>query len=86
MTFGPPGILFVGDSIGASVVAIDAEDTKAPTRPVKINVDGIDGKIAAMVAVTSDQIVINDVKVNPVSKNVYVSASRGRGPTRCRSS
>src|SRR5215471_349308 len=80
LTFGPPGILFVGDSIGASVVAIDTEDTKAPTSPVKINVEGIDGKIAAMVGVTSDQIVINDVKVNPISKNVYVSASRGRGP------
>ena len=23
---------------------------------------------------------INDVAVNPISKNVYVSASRGRGP------
>src|SRR5262245_61162981 len=80
MTFGPPGILFVGDSIGASVVAIDTEDTKAPTSAVKISVEGIDAKVAAMVGVTPDQVVINDVKVNPVSKNVYVSASRGRGP------
>ncbi len=23
---------------------------------------------------------INDVKVNPISKNVYLSVSRGRGP------
>src|SRR5215475_10498598 len=80
MTFGPPGILFVGDSIGASVVAIDTEDTKAPATPVKINVEGIDAKIAAMVGVTPDQIVINSVKVNPISKNLYVSALRGRGP------
>jgi hypothetical protein len=80
LAFGPPGILFVGDSIGASVVAIDTLDTKAPAAPVKINVEGIDVKIAAMVGVNPDQIVINDVAVNPVSKNVYVSASRGRGP------
>lgn len=80
LAFGPSGVLFVGDSIGGSVVAIDTEDTKAPTSPVKINVEGIDTKIAALVGITPDQIVINDVKVNPVSKNVYISASRGRGP------
>ncbi len=79
MTFGPAGVLFVGDSLGASVVAIDTGDTKAPAGPVKINVEGIDGKIAAMVGIAPDQILINDVTVNPVSKNVYVSASRGRG-------
>jgi hypothetical protein len=30
--------------------------------------------------VAPDQIVINDVTVNPISKNAYLSASRGRGP------
>ena len=80
LAFGPAGVLFVGDSIGGSIVAIDTEDTKAPSAPVKINVEGIDVKIAALVGITPDQIVINDVRVNPVSKNVYVSASRGRGP------
>jgi hypothetical protein len=79
LAFGPDGILFVGDSIGARVVAIDTQDTKAASG-AKINVEGIDTKIAALVGVTPDQIVINSVKVNPVSKNAYVSASRGRGP------
>ena len=37
-------------------------------------------KIAALVGVPADQIVINDIKVNPVSKNVYLSGARGRGP------
>jgi len=80
MTFGPAGILFVADSMGASIVAIDTQDTKAPTAPPKINVEGIDVKIAAMIGITPDQVMINDVAVNPISKNVYVSASRGRGP------
>lgn len=79
MAFGPDGILFVGDSIGASIVAIDTQDTKANNN-VKVNVEGIDAKIAAIAGITPDQIVINNVKVNPVSKNVYVSASRGKGP------
>jgi len=80
LAFGPEGILFVGDSVGGSVVAIDTADRKAATAGVKVNVQGIDEKIAALVGVTPDQILINDMKVNPISKNVYLSASRGRGP------
>jgi hypothetical protein len=80
LAFGPDGILFVGDSVGGAVVAIDTGDRKPAASAAKINVDGIDQKIAALVGVTPDQIMINDVKVNPISKNVYLSASRGRGP------
>lgn len=79
LAFGPDGILFVGDSIGGTVVAIDTGDRKAASS-AKINVDGVDQKIAAMVGIAPGQIVINDVKVNPISKNVYLSAARGRGP------
>ncbi|HJT88525.1 MAG TPA: hypothetical protein VJ732_11730 [Bryobacteraceae bacterium] len=80
LAFGPDGVLFVGDSIGAQVVALDTNDHTAPKSGVKIDAQGIDRKIAALVGVAPDQIVINDMKVNPVSKNVYLSASRGRGP------
>jgi len=80
LAFGPDGILFVGDSVGGAVVAIDTGDRKAASSAAKINVQGIDEKIAALVGVAPDQILINDVKVNPISKNVYLSASRGRGP------
>ena len=77
LAFGPEGVLFVGDSVGGAVVAMDTDDHTAPRSAVKINVQGVDAKIAALVGVTPDQIVINDVKVNPISKNVYLSASRG---------
>jgi hypothetical protein len=73
-------MLFVGDNLGGSVVAIDTQDTKKASGPVQINVSGLDQKIAALVGVTPDQIVLNDMKVNPISKNVYLSASRGKGP------
>jgi hypothetical protein len=79
LAFGPDGVLFVGDSVGGSIIAIDTQDRK-PVSSAKINVEGVDAKIAALVGVTPDQIMINDVKVNPISKNVYLSASRGRGP------
>jgi len=79
LAFGPDGILFVGDSAGGQVVAIDTQDRK-PAKAAPINIDGIDAKIAAKVGVARDQIVINDIKVNPISKDVYISAARGRGP------
>jgi hypothetical protein len=79
LAFGPDGVLFVGDSIGGAVVALDTAD-RTPVRTASINVEGLDQKIAALVGVTPDQIMVNDVAVNPISKNVYVSASRGRGP------
>jgi hypothetical protein len=80
LAFGPDGVLFVGDSIGGAVVALDTNDHKAPKSAVKIDVQGVDAKIAALAGVMPDQIIINDLKVNPISKNVYLSASRGRGP------
>jgi hypothetical protein len=80
LAFGPDGVLFVGDSLGGSVAAIDTNDHTARKGAASINVDGLDAKIAAMVGVPADQIVVNDMKVNPLSKNVYLSVSRGKGP------
>jgi hypothetical protein len=80
LAFGPDGVLFVGDSLGGSVAAIDTNDHTAPKGAASINVDGLDAKIAAMVGVPADQIVVNDMKVNPLSKNAYLSVSRGKGP------
>src|SRR5271170_5253760 len=61
LAFGPDGILFVGDSVGGAIVAIDTQD-HTPAAAGQINVQGVDAKIAALVGVTPDQIVINDVK------------------------
>src|SRR5580765_3818072 len=80
LTFGPDGVLFVGDSTGGAIAAIDTDDRTPARAAVKIDVQGVDEKLAAMVGVMPGDILINDVAVNPISKNVYVSAARGRGP------
>jgi hypothetical protein len=80
LAFGPEGVLFVGDSIGGNVAALDTQDQAAPKSAVKVNVEGVDAKIAALAGTSADQIVINDLRVNPISKNIYISASRGKGP------
>jgi hypothetical protein len=79
LAFGPQGILFIGDSIAGAVVAVDTGDIRAVAASDEIAFAGIDRKVAALLGVDSDQILINDVKVNPISKNVYLSISRGRG-------
>lgn len=80
LAFGPDGILFVGDSAGAAIVALDTED-RTPGAPAgKFEIKAINEKIAAALGTAPDQILINDVVVNPVSKKVYLSVSRGRGP------
>ncbi len=78
LAFGPDGVLFVGDSSAGAIYALDTADAKAGSG--KVNVEGINVKVAAMLGSAPDQIMINDVAVNPISKNAYLSVSRGRGP------
>ena len=80
LAFGPDGILFVGDSMGASIVAIDTGDRTPARKAGKIDIKGLNQKIAAMLGAAPDQILISDVVVNPISKTAYISVSRGRGP------
>jgi hypothetical protein len=72
-------VLFVADQQAASVVAIDTEDTVGNPSAANINIDGIDAKIAAMLGVEKDDVLINDMAVNPASGAVYLSVSRGQG-------
>jgi hypothetical protein len=80
LAFGPDGVLFVGDSTGAAVVALDTEDRTPGKSGSRIEIKAINEKIAAVLGTAPDQILINDVAVNPLSKKVYLSVSRGRGP------
>jgi hypothetical protein len=78
LAFGPKGVLFVGDSAGTAIYAIDTGDTKASgEKPV--NFERIDQKLASLLGTTEKEVKINDVKVNPASGNVYIAITRGTG-------
>ena len=79
LAMGPDGILFVGDSVGGAIVALDVEDRTPSKSGAALEIKAINEKIAAMLGTAADQILIQDVVVNPVSKNVYIAVSRGRG-------
>jgi hypothetical protein len=80
LAFGPDGVLFVGDSLGASIWALDTGDRVANKAAKPVDIKGINEKIAALLGTAPDQILIQDVAVNPISKRVYVAVSRGKGP------
>ena len=79
ISFGPEGILFIADTKAAAVAALATGDTK-PTASAKLTkVEGINQKIAGLLGASADQILIDDMAVNPISRNTYLAVSRGRG-------
>jgi hypothetical protein len=80
LTFGPEGILFVGDAQAATVYAIDTGDRTQATSTDRPKVEGLDEKIASLLGIEAKQLGVNAVAVNPVSGNSYLSVSRGKGP------
>jgi hypothetical protein len=79
LAIGPDGILFVGDSVGGKIVALDVDDAASKSGGSSVEIKGVNEKIAAMLGTTADQILIQDIVVSPVSKSVYIAVSRGRG-------
>ena len=63
----------------AAIFAIDTGDRKHG-KAAKIDITAVNEKIAALLGSAPDQILINDVVVNPLSHRAYISVSRGRGP------
>jgi len=78
ITFGPEGILFIADTKSAAVVAVATGDTKGGVaKPVKV--DSINQKVAALLGTAADQVLIDDLAVNPASHTAYLAVTRGRG-------
>ena len=68
LAFGPDGILLVGDPIGAQIFAIATGDTKPVKSAPTADLPSLNEKIAAHLGSSADQILVNDMAVNPLSK------------------
>lgn len=80
LAFGPSGVLFVGDPLGASVFAIGV-DSSAKAPPVKeLKLEGVDKTIAGLLGTTPADLIINDLAVQPGTGLAFLSVSRGKGP------
>jgi hypothetical protein len=78
LAFGPGGILFVADSKGAAVFALDVKESFSDTTSATIEINNIDKVLGAFLGIASEDVVINDMIVHPTSQQVYLSVSRGR--------
>jgi hypothetical protein len=80
LAFGPDGILFVGDTNAGAIFAIDTGD-KTPAKSAEpLKVEAVDRKVASLLGTSPEQILLNDLAVNPASGNAYLAVSRGKGP------
>ena len=79
LAFSPEGVLFVGDNVGGAVHAFATGAGTAPEQSAPVEVAKIDAKVASILGVAKEDITINDLAVHPVTREVYVSVTRGHG-------
>lgn len=80
LAFGPEGVLFIADTKAAAIVAVATGDDRAAASAKPVKAEAINQKIAALLGTAADQIMIEDLAVNPISRQAYLAVSRGRGP------
>jgi hypothetical protein len=78
IAFGPAGILFVADPMGARIYALDVgTGPAAAAQPVDI--DKLDTRLAAFLGAKREDIFLKAMAVQPATHAVYLSVMRGAG-------
>jgi len=80
LAFGPDQVLFVGDSKLGKVHAMSTTAVEVKD-PVPFGVKGLDRKIASKINVPVEDIMIQDMKVHPISQEAYVAVRTGLAPS-----
>lgn len=78
MTFGPEGILFLGDSKKSQIVAVDMSSATKATNE-KLYIEDIESLLGQLLGSDSDQLQIIDMVVNPINENIYIGAQHSSG-------
>ena len=79
LAFGPEGVLFVGDNVGAAIFAIDVGDSRVASESTAMDLENLDSSLAAYLGCSREDVEIRDMAVHPHSRNVYLSVMRGSG-------
>ncbi|MGD9648461.1 MAG: hypothetical protein AB7U73_22310, partial [Pirellulales bacterium] len=77
LVFGPDGILFIGDSAGATVYAVQTDAARSSASAADLNIAGISAKLAELLGVAEADVKVNDLAVSPESGQVYLSVAAG---------
>lgn len=79
LAFGPDNVLFVGDSKAATVHAFSTTATELKDA-IPYNMLDIDSKLAKKLNLEVRDLVINDMKIHPVSQEAYIAIKKGHKP------
>ena len=79
ITFGPAGILFLADNVSAKVFAVDVADPGPAGGSEQFDLENVDSLVGSFLGCEPGDVVIRDMAVHPLSRNVYLSVQRGHG-------
>lgn len=77
LVFAPDGTLFIGDSKGGAVFAVETGDGGGG-EPEPIVVPDIESKIAARLGISASEVMIHDLAMHPLSHRAFLAVSTGR--------
>ncbi len=80
LAIGPDGVLFAADGQDVSITALQLVGHMADGVPGTKDVPAVDQKIAALLGIDAERLLITDMVVDPATRNTYISAMRGIGP------
>ena len=79
LAFGPDGVLFIGDSKSAAVFAVATNDVDKNEKGTAVDIKKFDIKVASALGTSVENISIEDIAVNPISKKVYCAVQLNDG-------
>lgn len=79
LAFGPDNILFIGDSKGGIVHAVKTEAQEVKD-PVPYNFLDFDLEIAKKLKIDARDLIVNDMKIHPLSQEAYLAVKKGHAP------
>ncbi|WP_425234350.1 hypothetical protein [Ulvibacterium sp.] len=79
LAFGPGNVLFIGDSKAAVIHAIPTKAEKLEDA-VPFNLTDFDLKLAKVLEIEARDLIINDMKIHPVSQEAYFAVKKGHAP------
>jgi len=79
LTFGPDNILFIGDSKSATIHAVKTTAQELQN-PIPFNLTDFDLALAEKLEIDARDLIVSDMKVHPVSQEVYLAVKKGHAP------
>lgn len=76
LSFGPEGLLFIGDSKAGKIFALDMNDRTPNASEEGFELEDMETRLGNLLGTGPRGVIIHDMAVNPISQNVYLSVSR----------